>query len=593
MRSRPIDDSVLDPSDPGYRGHSYSTFDFDHAAVEVSGFRPKSSDFVPSLSVALEPSPALGGTVAPKRSHQRESSSEIHRTTSTRVTAVGLALLVLVGSAGFVTLAGAVVPAAPHQSGSKATHNLHTLFLGKTLASGQPSPYCNFASYFGTGNTPYILLCYTPADLKVAYNFPSDLDGSGQTVVIVDAFGYPEVQADLNTFDAMFGLPNTQVQIVCQSGVCPVFNMNDPDQVSWSNEIAEDVQTVHSLAPGAHIVLFVATSDDDLTLEQAVLEAVQMFPHSIISQSWGDPELDMLQGTCFDDTDNPSGDCSPAYVQETLATGEQAYRLAAQEGTTVFASAGDWGADNSGLCYAFPSPCGFTSANPIYPSSSPWVTAVGGTMGDPYYYLDSIPNCGSAKVCSVGLVKFLNTPSCQLNVLVPAPPVACTAVGYGGEQVWNEPQYDFAGGGAPSLFFGTPWYQSGLGLSARATPDVSADAAASGGGYMYSSSVPSQAGWSESVGTSFGSPEWSSIAALADQYAAEHHLGPIGFINPALYLIGEIPALYHLAFHDITVGNNTAAGSSVGFNAGPGWDDATGWGTPNVANLVPLLAVLS
>jgi subtilase family serine protease len=409
----------------------------------------------------------------------------------------------------------------------------------------------------------------------------------------VDAFGYPEVQADLNTFDAMFGLPYTKIQIVCQGGVCPVFNPNDPDQVGWSGEIAEDVQSVHSLAPGAHIVLFVGTTDDDLTMEEAVLSAVQMFPHSIISQSWGDPELDMLQGTCFDPTDNPSGDCSPAYVQETLDIGEQAYRLAARGGTTVFAAAGDWGADNSGLCYAFPSPCGLTSANPIYPSSSPWVTAVGGTQGNPYYEGTSIPNCGTATVCTVGLVKFLNTPSCQLNALIPTPPVACTAVGYGGEQVWNEPEFGFASGGAPSLIFPTPWYQSGLGLSSRATPDVSADAAISGGGYVYSSAVASTAGWSLATGTSFGSPEWSSIAALADQYAAEHHRGTIGFINPALYLIGEIPLLYHLAFHDITVGNNAVYGSTVGFNAGPGWDDASGWGTPNVANLVPLLVEFS
>jgi subtilase family serine protease len=190
-------------------------------------------------------------------------------------------------------------------------------------------------------------------------------------------------------------------------------------------------------------------------------------------------------------------------------------------------------------------------------------------------------------------VKFLNTPSCQLNVLIPTSPVECTAVGYGGEQVWNEPEFDQATGGAPSLIFSTPWYQKSLGLSSRATPDVSADAASSGAGYVYLSAVPYETGWFLSTGTSFGSPEWSSIAALADQYAAEHGWGTIGLINPTLYLIGETPWLYHLAFHDITVGNNAVNGSSVGFNAGPGWDDASGWGTPNVANLIPLLATLS
>jgi subtilase family serine protease len=560
--------------------------------TEIYAFSPLRSSFGRSLSASIEPPLAVPPNMRLLRRGARATpSGTIHRA-STHFASVSIAILLLCSSAGFVVLSGEVMPAEFHSTGSKTALDLHTVYLGKRLASNQPSPYCNFASYFGT-TTPYILLCYTPADLKVAYNFPTNLNGSGQTIVIVDAFGYPEVQADLNTFDAMFGLPNTTIQIVCQGGVCPVFNPNDPDQVGWSNEIAEDVQTVHSLAPGAHIVLYVATTDDDLTMEQAVLSAVQMFPGSVISQSWGDPELDMLQGTCFDDTDNPSGVCSTSYVQQVLATGEHAYRLAAQEGTTVFAAAGDWGADNSALCGAFPSPCGFTSANPIYPSSSPWVTAVGGTMGAPYYYGTSIPNCGTASVCSVGLLKFQNTPACQLNVLVPTAPVACTAVGYGGEQVWNEPQYYEATGGAPSLIFGTPWYQSGLGLSSRATPDVAADAAASGGGYMYSSSVASQAGWSESTGTSMGSPEWSAIAALTDQYAAEHHRGTIGFINPALYLIGAIPLLYHLAFHDITVGNNIVNGSTVGFSAGPGWDDASGLGTPNVANLIPLLALFA
>lgn len=523
-------------------------------------------------------------------SPERVSRSASGRTKSAWIPVVATALLVMIGSTGFVVVAGATAATATlHPGGSRTAATVHTIYLGRTLASNQPSPYCNF----GNASSPLIFLCYTPADLKVAYDFPSNLNGSGQTVVIVDAFGYPQVQSDLNTFDAFFGLPNATIQVVCQGGSCPVFNPNDPDQVTWSNEIAEDVQTVHSLAPGAHLVLYVASNDDDLTLEKAVLAAVQQFPHSVVSQSWGDPELDMIQGTCFIPTDTPAGTCSPTYVNQTLAVGERAYRLAAEEGTTVFASAGDWGADNSGLCYLFPTPCGFTSPNPIYPSSSPWVTAVGGTMGDPYYYSTSLPACGTALVCSLGLVKFLNTPACQLNNPLPNGPVACTAVGYGGEQVWNEPQFDFASGGAPSLFFSAPNYQSAIGLAVRTTPDVAADAAASGGGYMYSSAVAAAAGWSLSIGTSFGSPEWSAIAALADQLGARYHLGTVGFLNPVLYKIGQIPGLYRLAFHDITVGNNVVAGSSVGFNATVGWDDATGWGTPNVALLVPLLVALS
>jgi hypothetical protein len=301
-----VSDSTRGIPQRGYRVHYSSTFDFDRAAIEICCFSPRPLDFGLSISVSLEPRIAIPPAMQLRRAGARAGPSGVLRKGSTHVVSVGIAILMLSSSAGLVALAGDALPAAFHSTGSKTALDLRTMYLGKTLASDQPSPYCNF----GSESSPFILLCYTPADLKVAYNFPTNLDGSGQTVVIVDAFGYPEVQADLNTFDAMFGLPYTKIQIACQGGVCPVFNPNDPDQVGWSGEIAEDVQSVHSLAPGAHIVLFVGSNDDDLTMEEAVLSAVQMFPHSIISQSWGDPELDMLQGTCFDDTDTPTGDCS-------------------------------------------------------------------------------------------------------------------------------------------------------------------------------------------------------------------------------------------------------------------------------------------
>ncbi len=125
--------------------------------------------------------------------------------------------------------------------------------------------------------------------------------------------------------------------------------------LGWSQETTLDTQYAHAMAPAAHIVLFVARSDDDLTLEQAVESAVRMFPHSVISQSFGDPEFDMIQGTCFLTTNNPTGNCTLAHVQRTLNVGESAYKEAVNLGTTVFASAGDWGADNSGLCIRIPS----------------------------------------------------------------------------------------------------------------------------------------------------------------------------------------------------------------------------------------------
>ena len=59
---------------------------------------------------------------------------------------------------------------------------------------------------------------------------------------------------------------------------------------------------------------------------------------------------------------------------------------------------------------------------------------------------------------------------------------------------------------------------------------------------------------------------------------------PAGFINPLLY--AQEPG----ALNDITSGNNDITGQIGGYQAGPGWDACTGWGSPNAQVLVPLLA---
>jgi hypothetical protein len=64
--------------------------------------------------------------------------------------------------------------------------------------------------------------------------------------------------------------------------------------------------------------------------------------------------------------------------------------------------------------------------------------------------------------------------------------------------------------------------------------------------------------------------------------------------NPTLYKIGQNRAEYPAAFHDIEKGNNTFACTDVngntvtiaGYNAGGGWDAASGWGSPIVSHLI-------
>ncbi len=115
-------------------------------------------------------------------------------------------------------------------------------------------PYCN------AGIT---LICYGPSFIKKAYNFPSDLDGTGQTILIVDAFGSPTIEADLSLFDTIFGVPAPpSFTIFCPRG-CPPFNPNDKlhGVIGWSVETSLDVEYAHAMAPGANIVLVVASTE--------------------------------------------------------------------------------------------------------------------------------------------------------------------------------------------------------------------------------------------------------------------------------------------------------------------------------------------
>jgi hypothetical protein len=96
----------------------------------------------------------------------------------------------------------------------------------------------------------------------------------------------------------------------------------------------------------------------------------------------------------------------------------------------------------------------------------------------------------------------------------PGPTTASTAVcptiGYGREEVWNEPFLPSASGGAASLLFSAPSYQNGdgSGATARTTPDISYDAAPSGAVLVYLSFPGIAAGYYIFGGTSAGLPRW-------------------------------------------------------------------------------------
>src|SRR6266550_586196 len=439
--------------------------------------------------------------------------------------------------------------------------------LGPLTTMPQGLPLCTSASL---GN----IVCYSPAFVKKAYEYPSTatLDGTGQTIVIVDAFGSPGIASDLATFDTVFGIPApASFTIFCGNSPTPFDTSTYPtvtfnsqhdihDQIGWSVETTLDVEYSHAMAPGANIVLDVASTSSGNAINSAEASAIAAFPGAVFSQSFGIPEVFLIGN---------NGQVSQAQTN---------YANGVAVGDTFLASAGDTGAD-----------FGTGTAQANFPESSPYNTGVTGSMGLPYNATGTLEPCPTSTPfsCTSGLSAYHGP--CVIGSRYGSPP-NCVADGYGGEQVWNEPSFGAVTGGAPSLLFGVPSYQAGLGLTARG-PDVDYNAAVDGGVLVVNSAITGGFPGRFIVGgTSAGSPQWAGIVALANQARANLGKGPIGGnLNPTLYSIYH-SARYSTDFHDITVGNDIVSGSTVGYSAGTGYDLASGIGTPIVDQLVVDLA---
>jgi subtilase family serine protease len=403
----------------------------------------------------------------------------------------------------------------------------------RAAASSSGLPDCLTASRY--------LPCYSPRLFRVAYGIQplldQGIDGRGQIVVLPEfAVSGPvvlpkvtDIRQDLADFDRRFGLPAARIQVIT--------TLAGSSASPWlaSGEEVVDAEMVHTVAPDATIrVLLVALAEVNTPAKEAATFAAEV--RIAVSQA------DVIS-------------CSCAYGEHLatpaeVATVNSALEYAAARHVTFVAGSGDSGAV-SDLAKSGSS-SGWVKEVSL-PASDPLVLAVGGTS------LTANPVTGA----------FL------------------------GETAWNTPRSGSklgASGGGFSHLFARPAYQDGVpGIGAmRGVPDVAADAssdtsmafafAAPGGGYALGSEG----------GTSCAVPVWAGLIALADQEAGH----PLGFVNPAIYRIAQGP-MYHEAFHDITNGTNTVTSNGVtitGYQAGPGWDPVTGWGSPDAQVLVPLLA---
>lgn len=147
------------------------------------------------------------------------------------------------------------------------------------------------------------------------------------------------------------------------------------------------------------------------------------------------------------------------------------------------------------------------------------------------------------------------------------------------EAAWGSPIDEAGTGGGFSHFYPLPDYQKSVaqasGQGQRQVPDVAANGDPMTGFHIIFGGKAGQAG-----GTSAATPLWAATVALINQDLKKKGLREVGFANPAIYWMGQNSAKFSaLPFHDVTAGNNLA------YDAAPGWDFATGWGSMDGAAL--------
>jgi len=377
--------------------------------------------------------------------------------------------------------------------------------------------------------------CYSPAEIQTAYGVAPLLaaghDGTGRTIVIIDAFQNPYIADDLATFDTSFDLPAPPSFTNLVMPGTPKFDKKDANQVGWAEEITLDVEWAHAIAPGARIVLVSAKSNEDTDILAATQVAVDQNLGDVISQSFGEND------TCVD--------------PQLLAAQHSMFQEAVAKGITPIASSGDSGAAQFN-CVGTAAALAASS-----PASDPLVTGVGGTT------LNADDNGNY-----VGETAWTETLFGCNPPAVDAGDVNCS-------------------GGGLSAVFAKPSFQNGFVKgTGRGVPDVSYNAGVNGGVLTVCSVCnKGKPAFFLFGGTSAGTPQWAAITVIGDQIAG-HRLGDL---NPALYGVAGA-AQRGGALHDVTTGNNDVVElGGFGYAAARGWDPVTGLGSPNAAKLLPLL----
>ena len=220
-------------------------------------------------------------------------------------------------------------------------------YYGQKIATTMPTAY--------GAHQPWNVCGYTPKQVRGAYGVSSSREtGKGQTVAIVDAYNSPTMLRDANQFSRVVGdqpFRPGQYQAYTPKSYTQA-GPNQCDASGWYGEQTLDVESVHGMAPDASVRFVAARSCQDSDLLAALREIVQKNLASIVSDSWGEPAASATLTSAFDTT----------------------FETGAAQGIGFFFSSGDSGYEGPGE-----DPGASTQDQVDYPTSSPYVTSVGGT----------------------------------------------------------------------------------------------------------------------------------------------------------------------------------------------------------------------
>jgi len=361
---------------------------------------------------------------------------------------------------------------------------------------------------------------YIGDDFRKAYVPGTTLTGAGQMVGLLQFDGY--YASDIAAYAAVAG--GGRANITIQNILLDGFDgtpTTGPD--SGSSEVSLDIEMAMAMAPGlSKIMVFEAGTDGN---QNDILNSMVSYSSvKNLSCSWG-------------------WGGGPATTTDAI------FKEMAAQGQSFFNATGDSDAFTVGV----------NSANSVddinnynAPSSSPYITQVGGT---------TLTMSG-------------------------------TAAAFASETVWNWGGGEGSSGGVSS-YYSIPTWQSGISMTSnhgsttqRNIPDV-AMAADNVETYYDSGSVDAFGG------TSCAAPLWAGFMALVNQQVASSGGTPPGLINAAVYAIGKgqnSSYSYSACFHDTASGNNYWSSSTANYAAVTGYDLCTGWGTPNGVKLISALA---